>query len=97
MEINVEVKKRSDGKYNVWQYFSAWAGIALYKIRGIFYQYFEDIDFNHATMESVVNKSIGRWIVVEVLQNKRAATEYCKKHWGRQCFKEKEGMSITYV
>jgi len=98
MSINVEVKKRSDGKYNVWQYFYAWEGITLNNIRELFYQCFNNSDFTPDTFDLVPNnRVIGRWAVVEVLKNKRAATEYCKSKWGRQCFKSKEGISVTYV
>tara|TARA_R100000008_G_C3574363_1_gene164228 strand:+ start:36 stop:356 length:321 start_codon:yes stop_codon:yes gene_type:complete len=101
--VKVEIKKRNDGKYNVYQEFTINSAVRQGK-EALFYcdvadeekdgkEVFDSIRNNKFT----VHKRIARWITVAVLQNKKLATEYCKKTWGRQCFKEKEGMSVTYV
>ena len=95
--VKVEIKKRSDGKYNVYQEFTINSALRQGK-EALFYcdvdaDTFKDIKEKAYT----VHKRINRWVTVAVLQNKKLATEYCKKRWGRQCFKEKEGMSVTYV
>ena len=101
--VKVEIKKRSDGKYNVYQEFTINSAVRQGK-EALFYcdvadgekdgsEVFDTIKEKAYT----VHKRISRWVTVAVLQNKKLATEYCKKRWGRQCFKEKEGMSVTYV
>ena len=101
--VKVEIKKRSDGKYNVYQEFTINSAIRQEK-EALFYCDVADEEKDgkevfDAIKEKAytVHKRISRWVTVAVLQNKKLATEYCKKTWGRQCFKEKEGMSVTYV
>jgi len=111
--ITVEIKKRYDSCYNVWQ----WISLAeLFKpttpvedgaevtdsIQPNYVSVFSDVlsfkDLADLAKGSTgIPKSAGKWIVVSVLKNKREATEYCKSTWGRKCFKEKKGLSITYV
>ena len=101
--VKVEIKKRSDGKYNVYQEFTINSAVRQGK-EALFYCDVADEEKDgkevfDAIKEKVytVHKRISRRVTVAVLQNKKLATEYCKKTWGRQCFKEKEGMSVTYV
>ena len=101
--VKVEIKKRSDGKYKVYQEFTINSAIRQEK-EALFYCDVADEEKDgkevfDAIKEKTytVHKRISRWVTVAVLQNKKLATEYCKKTWGRQCFKEKEGMSVTYV
>jgi len=101
--VKVEIKKRSDGKYNVYQEFTINSALRQGK-EALFYCDVEDANYNGSEVFDfikektyTVHKRISRWVTVAVLQNKKLATDYCKKRWGRQCFKEKEGMSVTYV
>ena len=101
--VKVEIKKRSDGKYNVYQEFTINSAIRQEK-EALFYCDVADEEKDGKEVFAAikektytVHKRISRWVTVAVLQNKKLATEYCKKTWGRQCFKEKEGVSVTYV
>tara|TARA_R110000782_G_C14566458_1_gene386824 strand:- start:249 stop:593 length:345 start_codon:yes stop_codon:yes gene_type:complete len=106
--ITVEIKKRYDSCYNVWQ----WISLAdLFKPNveesilkevkaaylSVFHEYsWRDIE-NFGKDTTGIPKSCGKWIIVNVLKNKREATEYCKSTWGQKCFKEKKGLSVTYI
>jgi len=112
-DITIEVKKRYDSCYNVWQ----WISLAdLFKpttptenvdeienvMQPDYVSVFSDVlsakDLENLAKGSTgIPKSAGKWIVVNVLKNKTEATEYCKSTWGRKCFKEKKGLSVTYV
>jgi len=102
--VRVEVNKRGDKQYGVWQYFTMFDALRNYELRGIFHQnnldYSDEelLDFTDAKdIERVFPKSVGRWILVSVQRNKKEATEFCKKTWGRKCFKEHDNLSVTYV
>jgi hypothetical protein len=97
-KVKVEVNKRHDKKYNVWQYFTVSDAIRHSELRGIFHQFFDSSDFdNGEKMEQTHSRIIGRWILVSVQRNKKEATEFCKKTWGRKCFKGNNELSVTYV
>jgi|TARA_R110000764_G_scaffold114965_1_gene202011 hypothetical protein len=111
--ITVEIKKRYDSCYNVWQ----WISLAeLFKptnstddttevqesIKPSYVSVFSDVlSFKDlaalAKGTTGIPKSAGKWVIVSVLKNKKEATEYCKSTWGRKCFKERKGLSVTYV
>ena len=102
--VRVEVNKRDDKQYGVWQYFTMFDALRNYELRGIFHQ--NNLDYSDAEqsnftdakdIERVFSKSVGRWILVSVQRNKKEATEFCKKTWGRKCFKEHDNLSVTYV
>ena len=101
--VKVELKKRTDGKYNVYQEFTINSAVRQGK-EALFYHDVADSEEDAKDVfdaikdnKLIIHKRIDRWVTITVLQNKKLATEYCKKTWGRQCFKEKEGMSVTYV
>ena len=97
-KVKVEVNKRHDKKYNVWQYFTVSDAVRNNSLRGIFYQFFDSLDFED---EELVEKNhkmiIGRWLLVSVQRNKKEATELCKQTWGRKCFKGNNDLSVTYI
>jgi hypothetical protein len=101
--VRVEVNKRGDKQYGVWQYFTMFDALRNYELRGIFHQ--NNLDYSdeelssllYKDIEKVFPKSVGRWILVSVQRNKREATEFCKKTWGRKCFKGNDDLSVTYV
>lgn len=101
--VRVEVNKRGDKQYGVWQYFTMFDALRNYELRGIFHQNNFDYSdeelssFLYEDIEKVFPKSVGRWILVSVQRNKREATEFCKKTWGRKCFKGNDNLSVTYV
>ena len=37
------------------------------------------------------------WICTQVFKHKTAATHYCKRRFGRNCFKENEHVSIVFI
>ena len=93
--VRVEVNKRGDKKYGV---------LENCELRGIFHQ--NNLDYSDEELsdftdtkdiEKVFPRSVGRWILVSVQRNKKEATEFCKKTWGRKCFKEHNNLSVTYV
>ena len=97
-KVKVEVNKRHDKKYNVWQYFTVSDAIRHSELGGIFHQFFDSSDFdNEEKMEQTHSRIIGRWILVSVQRNKKEATEFCKKTWGRKCFKGNNELSVTYI
>ena len=97
-KVKVEVNKRHDKKYNVWQYFTVIWIHFWYPITGIFHQFFDSLDFdNEELMDKTHNRIIGRWLLVSVQRNKKEATEFCKKTWGRKCFKGNDNLSVTYI
>ena len=97
-KVKVEVNKRHDKKYNVWQYFTVSDAVRNNNLRGIFHQFFNNSDFdNEEIMDKTYNRTIGRWIIVSVQRNKKEATEFCKKTWGRKCFKSNDNLSVTYI
>ena len=97
-KVKVEVNKRHDKKYNVWQYFTVSDAIRHSELRGIFHQFFDSSDFdNEEKMEQTHSRIIGRWILVSVQRNKKEATEFCKKTWGRKCFKGNNELSVRYI
>mgnify|MGYP003648842631 FL=1 len=102
--VRVEVNKRGDKKYGVWQYFTMFDALDNCELRGIFHQNnldYSDEELSNYTdtkdVEKVFPRSVGRWILVSVQRNKKEATEFCKKTWGRKCFKEHNNLSVTYV
>ena len=109
--VRVEVNKRGDKQYGVWQYFTMFDALDNCELRGIFHQnnldysdeeLYADADENSdytniKGIERVFPKSVGRWIIVSVQRNKREATEFCKKTWGRKCFKGNDSISVTYA
>ena len=97
-KVKVEVNKRHDKKYNVWQYFTVSDAVRNNRLRGIFHQFFDSLDFdNEELMDKTHNRIIGRWLLVSVQRNKKEATEFCKKTWGRKCFKGNDNLSVTYI
>ena len=95
--VKVEIKKRSDGQYNVYRLFTFNEALRLGK-EELFYCDVDEDTFKAIAEEAyTMHNRLSRWVTVAVLQNKKLATEYCKKTWGRQCFKQKDGMSVTYV
>ena len=96
--IKVEVNKRADKKYDVWQYVTLNDAVRNNNLRGIFHQFFDSSDFDsEELMDKTHNRTIGRWIIVSVQRNKKEATEFCKKTWGRKCFKGNDNLSVTYI
>ena len=78
--VRVEVNKRGDKQYGVWQYFTMFDALRNYELRGIFHQnnldYSDEelLDFTDAKdIERVFPKSVGRWILVSVQRNKKEA------------------------
>ena len=103
--VRVEVNKRGDKQYGVWQYFTMLDALRNDELRGIFYR--DNIEYSEEELQHTDPKDIeklyhnlglvGRWILVSVQRNKKEATEFCKKTWGRKCFKEHDSLSVTYV
>jgi len=103
--VRVEVNKRGDKQYGVWQYFTMLDALRNDELRGIFYR--DNIEYSEEELQHTDQKdieklyhnfgSVGRWILVSVQRNKKEATEFCKKTWGRKCFKEHNNLSVTYV
>jgi len=96
-KVKVEVNKRHDKKYNVWQYFTVSDAVRNNSLQGIFYQFFDGLDFEDEELEKNHKMIIGRWLLVSVQRNKKDATEFCKKTWGRKCFKGNDNLSVTYI
>ena len=70
-KVKVEVNKRHDKKYNVWQYFTVSDAVRNNNLRGIFHQFFDSSDFDsEELMDKTHNRIIGRWIIVSVQRNK---------------------------
>ncbi len=37
------------------------------------------------------------WVPIKVFRKKRQATDYCRKQFGRNCFKENDNVTIAFV
>ena len=85
----VEITKRDfDKKYNFW----------LFMTKSMLSHYGVSPYAEHLFLE--IGKPYlkwGEWVLYNVFNNKKSCTEYCKKTYGMNCFKNTDYNNITYL